>query len=122
MGSYFINSSRFELSLKLVCLIFSEFQYTMLMELKKLQENQERLFLMLDDHAAVDKTSELPVLEQIATIEDFDSLEQDLHESKEKRAEKVIIIFIYLYKCFVINCILVVSVIKMCTRFFYKIS
>jgi len=55
------------------------------MELRKVQENQERLATLLDNQTV---ETDVPALEQMMSIKDFDL--QELLQSKEKRAEKVI--------------------------------
>jgi len=66
------------------------------MELRKVQENQERLATLLDNQTV---ETDVPALEQMMSIKDFDL--QELLQSKEKRAEKVIFFFC---KFFVIYC------------------
>jgi len=67
--------------------LYTEFQYTILMEIKKLHAKQDHLIALYEDRDHV--VDELPYFEPLTTLEDFDRLENEL-ESKERRNVMVI--------------------------------
>ena len=62
----------------------------MFMEMQTLKDNQDRILQMMSGNLDNSEDDDLDQLEPLQTLEQFDALEDELQQSREKRVKMVI--------------------------------